>query len=269
MSKTPIPIEDLLVVCAEAAKVAGNYARQNESRRTEVVAAGRHDVKLTLDIECQRKAEEVIRAHWGNHAVLGEEGHIEGDAGQPVWVIDPIDGTVNFAHGLPLWCSAVAVQIGGYTVAGAVYLPVLEELFVAQTGKHALLNGRPIHVSGVRELENALVFTGLSKHLGEENETLKIFEAVSTRVQKTRLMGAAAVDICNVACGRGDGYFESSIHLWDVAAAGLILQQAGGRVEVLEQLERYRFRYLGSNGLIHDELKQVVENRRNRREFAS
>jgi myo-inositol-1(or 4)-monophosphatase len=260
MGKLDISYGDLLAICMEAAKAAGHHARVNESRRRQILQAGQHDVKLALDVECQQKAENVIRAHWREHAILGEESKssaVQGD--RPLWIIDPIDGTVNFMHGLPYWCSSVAVQIAGRTVAGAVYMPVLGELFTAAREKPALLNGKTIRVSSTPRLEEALVFAGLSKHLGKDAATLAVFEAISFRARKTRLMGAAAVDICNVACGRGDGYFESSIHLWDVAAAGLVLECAGGKVEVLEQFDPVRMRYLGTNGLVHEELKGIVK----------
>lgn len=250
--------DEYLAVCVEAAKAAGLHARANESRRREVLQQSIHDVKLRLDVECQQKAEHVIRAHWKEAVVLGEEGGEGATDGRPVWIVDPIDGTVNFMHGLPQWCSSVAVQVHGQVIAGAVFLPALEELFTAVRGRPALLNGRPITVSRTASVEDALVFTGLSKHLGKDAQTLAVFEAISFRVRKTRLMGAAAVDLCNVACGRGDGYFESSIHLWDVAAAGLILECAGGRAEVLEQFDAVRMRYLASNGQIHEALKRVV-----------
>lgn len=251
-------IKDLLAVCVEAAKAAGQHARSNESRRREVLQTSVHDVKLALDVECQRKAEAVIRARWKDHVILGEEGGSLDAGEKPLWIVDPIDGTVNFMHGLPQWCSSVAVSVSGRVVAGAVYMPVWGELFTAIRGQPALLNGKPIRVSPVPRIEEALVFTGLSKHLGQDAQMLAIFQAISMRVRKTRLMGAAALDLCSVACGRGEGYFESSIHLWDVAAAGLILECAGGKSEILEQLDPLRMRFLGSNGRIHEDLKRVI-----------
>lgn len=248
----------LLAACVEAARAAGDHAHRNIHRRGEVVQRSAHDVKLKLDQECQAKAEEVIRGAFPQHAILGEEGGAYVSSDEPLWIIDPIDGTVNFMHGLPLWCSSVAVRAGGRVVAGAVYLPVLRECFKARCEEPATLNGEPIRVSEVRSLGDAVVLTGLSKHIGKDAVTLSTFEAISLKAQKTRLMGAAAVDICSVACGRADGYFESTIQLWDVAAAALIVAQAGGKTEILEQLDPIRMRVLCSNGLIHEELKAVV-----------
>jgi len=249
---------DLLAIAVEAVLAAGHHALTNIHRRNEVAQRFDHDVKLLLDSECQKKAEEVIRGAYPAHHILGEEGG-SFDAGADVlWIIDPIDGTVNFMHGLPLWCSSVAVRSGGEIVAGAVYVPVMKECFTAALDRPAMCNGRPIQPSGTDRLADAIVLTGLSKNLDENLHTWEVLKAVSMKVQKARIMGAAAVDICNVACGRSDGYVEAGIYLWDVAAAGLIARQAGARTEILEKLSDVRFRYLCSNGKIHDALKDVV-----------
>lgn len=257
MSQMPDAAE-LMACCREAAHAAGKHAHANAHRRREIAQRTSHDVKLRLDLECQEMAEHVIRSAFPDHRILGEEGGTFAGEG-PLWIIDPIDGTVNFTHGLPLWCSSVAVRAGGAIAAGAVFIPALAEFFEATYDGPALRNGEVIRVSDVERVEASLVCTGLSKHVGKDPFTVATFEAISIRAQKTRLMGAAAVDICGVACGRVDGYFESSIHLWDVAAAGLVVTRAGGRAEVLEQLDPVRMRYLCSNGRIHDELKGIVQ----------
>lgn len=257
MNKSPSH-SDLLVCAVEAACAAGNHALANVRRRNEVARRFEHDVKLHLDIECQKKAEEVIRNAFPSHPVLGEEGGSFDAAANMLWIVDPIDGTVNFMHGLPLWCSSVAVRAGGEVVAGAVYLPVMKECFTATLGGPAMCNGQPIHVSGTETLATALVLTGLSKNLGEDLHTFDVLKAVSLKVQKARIMGAAAVDICHVACGLADAYIEAGIYLWDIAAAGLIARQAGARTEVIEKLSDVRFRFLCTNGKIHHALREVV-----------
>lgn len=258
--------DDLLACAVEAARAAGDHALRNVQRRGEVAQRFAHDVKLHLDLESQHKAEEVIRAAFPAHAILGEEKgvHVSGaeppaaSGAEPLWIIDPIDGTVNFSHGLPLWCSSVAVRVGEDVVAGAVYLPAMRETYTAALGGPALCNGQPIRVSGTARLEDALVLTGLPMKQDHDMPTLGIVRAVSPRVQKVRVMGAAAVDLCYVACGRADGYFESGIYLWDVAAAGLVARQAGARAEVIERLTDVRLRYICTNGRIHDALKEIV-----------
>src|ERR1700690_2741130 len=150
------PASDLLACAVGAARAAGLHALQNEGRRGEVAQSLAHDVKLNLDTECQVKAEQVIRLAYPEHAILGEEGGAEGDAATPLWIIDPIDGTVNFSHGLSYWCSSIAVQIGGKMVAGAVYAPVLNELFTASSEQTACCNDEPISVSPISEISGVL-----------------------------------------------------------------------------------------------------------------
>lgn len=257
MNKSP-SYTDLLASAVEAVFAAGNHALANIHRRNEVAQRFDHDVKLLLDSECQKKAEEVIRSTFPAHSILGEEGGAYDSAADRLWIIDPIDGTVNFMHGLPLWCSSVAVRAGGEVVAGAVYLPVMRECFTAALDRPAMCNGQPIQPSTTDRLADAMVLTGLSKNVGENLHTFDVLKAVSLKVQKSRIMGSAAVDICHVACGRADAYIEAGIYLWDIAAAGLIARQAGARTEVIEKLSDVRFRYLCTNGKIHDALKEVV-----------
>lgn len=257
MSKCPSH-DELLACAVEAAKAAGHHALNNSHRRGHVARRFAHDVKLDLDMECQRKAEDVIRAAFPEHKILGEEGGSFDAEAELLWIVDPIDGTVNFLHGLPLWCSSVAVRAGGEIVAGAVVLPVMKECFTATLSGPAMCNHEPIHVSATESLGDALVLTGLSKNIGENLHTFDVLKAVSMKVQKARIMGAAAVDICYVAGGRADAYIEAGIFLWDIAAAGLIARRAGARTEIIEKLSEVRFRYLCTNGNIHDALRDVV-----------
>ena len=249
---------DLLDCAVAAARAAGVHALQNENRRGEVAQSLAHDVKLNLDTECQHKAEQVIRRAFPDHAILGEEGGKEGDGKTPLWIIDPIDGTVNFSHGLSYWCSSIAVRVGEAMVAGAVYAPVLNELFTASTEQASQCNGRPISVSGLREMSGVLALTGLEKTFDAHLASLEVTRAVSVKVQKIRLYGAAALDLCQVAAGRAEAFFESGVYLWDVAAGGLIVERAGGRVEHLKKLDTYRTRYLSTNGHIHEEFKAIL-----------
>jgi myo-inositol-1(or 4)-monophosphatase len=216
---------------------------------------------LRLDGECQEQAEAVIRRRFPGHDVLGEEdpsGAARGECAGTQWIIDPIDGTVNFSHGLPAWCCSVAVAVNGKVAAGAVYAPATNECFTAATGHPARLNGRIIHVSRTRCVARALVLTGLDKSVDPRRPSFEIFRRLSASAQKARVMGSAALDICRVACGQADGYFESGIYLWDVAAAGLVVRQAGGRAEILRRLDNGRLQFLASNGRIHRALRRLV-----------
>ena len=241
-----------------AAKEAGSHALREASRRDRILERAAHDVKLLLDKECQQKAEQVIRSAFPDHSILGEEGASEGTARSVRWIVDPIDGTVNFFHGLSYWCSSIAVQVDGRTVAGAVYAPVLGELYSASLDTPAKRNGEPIHVSAVDRLDGVLALTGLEKSASNESRSMEVFQMVSGRVQKIRLLGAAALDICQVASGRADAFFEQGINIWDVAAGDIIVLQAGGRAEILQQRSEHRMRYFCSNGIFHDELKALL-----------
>lgn len=174
-------LESELLPCAmEAAMAAGQHARRNWRRRTEAISLSPHDVKLKLDIECQERATATIRRRFPKHAVLGEETPSAGPSGHAsrwLWIIDPIDGTVNFSHGLPLWCCSVAVRRAGATIAGAVYAPLLGELYAAGPDSPATLNGVRIKVSDVSSVERALVLTGLDKKAQPGKKALRFLRA--------------------------------------------------------------------------------------------
>ena len=247
--------QQLLEVAIEAAYAAGGHALANIERRSEVFQRAAHDVKLKLDIECQACAAEVIRRHFPAHDFLGEEGGAYTNTATPLWIVDPIDGTVNFSHGLPLWCSSVAIRQNGQVVAGAVFAPMLNQLYTATVDGPALCNNRPLHVSTVNRLDEAIVFTGIFK---DQPLSMKLFTSLSQSLQKLRIYGSAAMDLCLLASGNAEGYFESKIYLWDIAAAGLIAARAGARVEVLEQYDPVCCRYLATNGPLHEPIKQLI-----------
>ncbi|MEI6564725.1 MAG: inositol monophosphatase family protein [bacterium] len=255
----------LLETIVLAVRTAGNHAHENRHRKTETVMVAAHDIKLQLDLECQAIVLKIVRNHFPTHAILAEE---TADKGQPAdnphgspytWVIDPIDGTVNFSHGLPWWCCSVAVHYHGKTVAGAVYAPATDELFTAARGGTACCNGSPITVSEVKKLKESMVLTGLDQKISGQERRRDLFQGIADNAQKARVMGAAALDMCRVAAGQSDGYFEAGIYTWDVSAAGLIVELAGGRAEILAETSPHRLIYLATNGHIHDELKALIE----------
>ncbi len=261
--------DEILSCATEAAIAAGQYARRNWRRRSEAIAISQHDVKLKLDIECQERAVAVIHRRFPNHAVLGEETTsvvVQNTGSQWLWIVDPIDGTVNFSHGLPFWCCSVAARLRDETVAGAVYAPLLGELYTAGSRTPATLNGARISVSAVSNIEKAVVLTGLDKNAHPGKTPFAFFERISLAAQRTRVIGSAALDICQVACGRADGYFETGIYLWDIAAAELIARRAGGRTEVLESFDGHRLSFIASNGHLHRALRQLILPPRGKRE---
>ena len=248
----------LLAVALLAARRAGEHVMANLGRRDDALRVERADVKHKLDVEAQEAATAVLRAAWPGHAVLGEE---TADAPLPDaevrWVVDPIDGTVNFFHGLPWWCCCVAAQINGRTVAGAVCAPELGLTFEASSDSPALCNGRPLRVSQTDDTRLATIHSGAYK--GEPgSQSFRFMQRMAEIAQRPRVMGSAALDICMVASGKADAYFEPGIYLWDIAAAGLVLERAGGTLEVLREFGGWRMAALATNGKLHAACKDAL-----------
>lgn len=247
-----------MLACARAAAAAaGQHALAHRHRRMEADARPGHDVKLALDRECQAKAAEVILQHYPDHAILGEESSHERAGEVPRWIVDPIDGTVNFSHGWSIWCTAVAVEVAGQTQVGVVYAPALNEWYTAVLGGPARLNGEPLRVSDIRTMSEALLLTDTNKEPYDFPAGTALYGRFLHAAQKTRVTGSAALDICRVARGHAEGYTALGIYPWDTAAAALILTCAGGRFEVIEQLAGHRFRAVCSNGYLHEEIRRI------------
>jgi len=273
-------LESALRCAVRAAKAAGRLMRQNLLSAKVVNEASRHDIKLELDVRCQQLIERHLRKAFPAFSVLGEEGS-SGPADAPArWVVDPIDGTVNFAHDVPHACVCVALQVRSdecrvasdrsetrkskphhvtrqvshVTLLGAVYDPFCDELWTAIKGQPARMNGRVIHVSRRARLAEAMVCVGLSKSQQTLRKTLPYFGWVARRTRKIRLMGAAGLGLSYVACGRFDAYVERRVSLWDIAAGGLIVECAGGKFwsERAQGYEKYRL--VASNGRLHKQL---------------
>ncbi|MEI7435598.1 MAG: inositol monophosphatase family protein [bacterium] len=250
-----------LEIAVAAARAAGGHAREQRHRRGEANQRLAHDVKLALDVECQSIAEEILRSRAPGYAILGEESTGDtktADPDLPLWIIDPIDGTVNFSHGLPFWCCSIGIRLGACTLAGAVYAPDMNALYTATADGPALCNGAPLRVSSIAAVSEALIMTGLDKQMDPRRPSFEVFRAISVQAQKTRIAGSAALDLCLVASGQADAYFESGIYVWDIAAAALIVERAGGRTGLLGELGDGRLRFLASNGLIHDALREII-----------
>ncbi len=255
-----IDTTDLLACAVDAVQVATRHAMDNISRRTETVKLAAHDVKLRLDIECQAKAEAIINKHFPSHMTLGEEDVFSEKhcADDYEWVIDPIDGTVNFSHSIPYWGCSIAVQRNGKTLAGAVFAPEVDTLCTATIDSESLCNGSPIEVSTTASLAESIIYTGADQNVGSELSPYSFFNKIAEKCQRPRTMGCASLDLCRVALGEGDGYFEAGIYIWDIIAAGLIVRQAGGAAEVMGNGEDGRLLFLGTNGLIQEELKEEM-----------
>lgn len=262
MNATPDLSNDRLLATAIAAAQAGAaHAVRERARNQEANLITNHDVKLKLDVECQQVVTRTILKAFPDHAILGEEDVAPATAPADAyeWIVDPIDGTVNFFHGCPYWCCSVAVRRNGVVLAGCVCAPDMGLRFEATADGPALRNGGSCHVSATTTLPLAIVHMGADKAATEESRPLRFFNALVPQIQRPRICGAAALDICLVAAGAADGYFEPGIFIWDIAAADLILRRAGGSGSILREFGDHKLAYLGSNSTIHEPLRGLLE----------
>lgn len=226
---------------------------------------GVNNLVTEADHAAEKAIIEVIHRYFPDHQVLGEEsGAIEQDSAYK-WIVDPIDGTVNFAHGIPLNCVSIAIEHEGEIIMAAVYNPHLNEFFFAEKGRGATLNDRPIRVSEQQEAIHACLVTGFPyTYIHMPNGPLEIFERFVRKGVPVRRLGSAAIDLCWVACGRFDGFYEHKLEPWDSAAGYLIVEEAGGRVTDLngDKFSVYQHRLLATNGRIHDEMVEIINNRK-------
>lgn len=270
--------KEALAEAVRAARAAGALMRRNSLVVKQVNSSSRHDIKLELDVRCQLLIERLLRRSFPDVAVLGEEG-TRGDARAPRrWVIDPIDGTVNFAHGIPHACVSIALQTltsnppirsplnhrndrpaasTAQTILGVVYDPFTDELWTALRGGPARLNGRIIHVSQRNRLQESIVSVGFAKHRRSLDRMLPMFQHLVHRVRKIRIMGSAALALTYVATGRLDVYIEVGIRLWDIAAGGLILECAGGEFHHERIAGNHTYRIVANNGLLRSRLPRI------------
>jgi myo-inositol-1(or 4)-monophosphatase len=260
-----------LAVAVRAAKAAGLLMRRELRRPKRVNSATQHDLKLELDVRCQKRIEQLLATAFPAVPVLGEEGSTGPATADARWVVDPIDGTVNFAYGIPHACVSIALQEridgppagrddGGASfrsTVGVVYDPFTEELWTALRGQPARLNGRRITVSDRRTLREAIVTVGFAKYRSTLEEMIPVLNQLVHRVRKIRIMGSAALALTYVATGRMDAYLESGIRLWDIAAGGLILECAGGDFHHEPLPGEHRYRILASNGPLRRRLEHL------------
>ena len=205
----------------------------------------------------------VIKANFPEHYILSEEAGMLVQDSNYKWIIDPIDGTINFAHGIPLNCVSIAVEHEGEVIMGAVYNPHLNELFFAEKGKGSTLNGSPISVSAETDAIKACLVTGFPyTYLDMPNGPLEVFERFIRKGVPVRRLGSAAIDLCWVAAGRFDGFYEHKLEAWDSAAGFIIVEEAGGKVTDFtgSKFSPYQHRILATNGKIHKEMLKLINN---------
>ena len=213
------------------------------------------------DHAAEKAIFEVIKNDFPNHFILSEEaGEIITDSSYK-WIIDPIDGTINFANGIPLCCISIGLEYNGQIIMGAVYNPIMKEFFIAEKGKGATLNNNKIQVSNKTAVINSCLVTGFPyTYLDAPNGPLQVFEKLIRKGVPVRRLGSAAIDLCWVACGRFDGFYEHKLQAWDSAAGFLMVEEAGGKVTDFagNYYSVYQPHILATNGKIHDEILAII-----------
>ncbi len=254
---------ELLGVAWEAASVAGEIIRANWQQPKNIDFKGAIDLVTSVDRESERKIVEIIQRNFPNHSILAEEEtNFEGSQNEYRWIIDPLDGTTNFAHGYPQFCVSIALEQNRQVVLGLVYDPLRRECFRAVTGQGATLNGEPIATSTANDLDKALLATGFPyDHRENADFYLSFFRAFMTRCQGIRHGGAAALDLSYVACGRLDGFWEMKLKPWDTAAGALIVSEAGGTITDFSgnPFSIWGNETLAANSRIHDEMVKLAQ----------
>lgn len=261
VAKLPAPLRPLAAEAIALALDAGRILRRRFRTAVAVTVKGPADIVTATDVEVQDLIARRLRRRFPAHGILAEEG-LDATAGTEWrWIVDPLDGTKNFAHGIPSFCVSIAVERDGRVEVGVVDDPVHEELFVAVRGVGAWCNGRPIRVSGVGDLAEAFLGTGLPHRVGRFAGSVgRTFTRFATCSLGVRDRGAGALDLCYVACGRFDGYWEIDQSPWDVAAGGLMVEEAGGRMSNFRggPFDSFEGETVASNGKIHDQILAVL-----------
>jgi myo-inositol-1(or 4)-monophosphatase len=237
-----------------AARAAGKLLKDNYESDLVVGELGQYDIKLDLDVRSQQLIAGMLLAGFPDHMVLGEEGNAGNAASAFQWIVDPLDGTVNYFYGIPHFCVSIALRHGHEIVLGVIYDPMMDELFAVEKGGTPERNGHPIRVSTRHRLADAVITVGLSKSTESITAGAERYQRLVHQVRKTRMLGSAALAMAYVACGRLDAYIESSINLWDVAAGWLMVEAAGGSVETTAGPDPAlgRFSIVASNGRLGD-----------------
>jgi myo-inositol-1(or 4)-monophosphatase len=258
-----------LSTAIEAVIHAGGVQLANVGRDIKIDKKGTIDLVTEIDIEIERYFRALIADRFPDHVVLGEElGHGPAaaatgpaGAGHYEWVFDPLDGTTNYAHGLPIFCASLALELDGDAVVAAVYDPSRRELFTAERGHGAWLNGVPLRVSGAAALIDSLLCTGFHYDISRDrDELIELFSEFIGLARAVRRLGSAAIDLCYVGAGRFDGFWEKKLQSWDVAAGALIVAEAGGRVSAMDgsAFSSGAGSVLATNGRIHEAMLDTI-----------
>jgi myo-inositol-1(or 4)-monophosphatase len=245
----------------EIAREAGAILRSEFDRPKQISYKGEVDIVTESDRRSEALIVARLRKHYPDHAITAEEGSGNAASGAKYrWHVDPLDGTTNFAHGYPCFAVSIGLAEEGRPVAGVVFNPVSEEMFTAARGEGAYLNGKQIHVSPIEKLAYSLVATGFPTHQRKRSANINYYWEFTLRSHGVRRDGSAALDLCSVACGRFEAFWEFGLHSWDTAAGVLLVEEAGGRVTDMNG-GPYRLggpQMLATNGRIHGEMQGVA-----------
>jgi myo-inositol-1(or 4)-monophosphatase len=262
------PDPRFLATAIELVTTAGAIQRARFGSVIRVEKKGAIDLVTEVDVEVERMARALLQSRFPDHDVLAEEMGGASTAASHRWVFDPLDGTTNFAHGVPIFCASLALEIDGEAVVGAVFDPNRQELFTAERGVGAWLNGAPIQVSSTATVIDALLVTGFPYDVHQTlDDVVGLFGAFVGRARAIRRLGSAALDLCWVGAGRMDGFWEERLQPWDTRAGALIVEQAGGRLSGLDggPWDARGAHLLASNGHLHEQLLEIVADFRRRR----
>jgi myo-inositol-1(or 4)-monophosphatase len=244
------------------ARDAGALLRDRLGTRIDIGHKGSINLVTDVDLASEKLIRKAISTYYPRHEILAEEGGLSESNSEYRWIVDPLDGTTNYAHGYPVFCVSIALEHQGEVVVGVVYDPMREELFAAERGGGAALNNRPIRVSKIEDLTQSILSTGFPYDIKTSKLTnLDHWANFAMNAQALRRDGAAALDLCYVACGRYDGFWELNLSPWDTAAGALIVAEAGGRVTDFGGggFSNYKPEVVASNGLIHDRMIEVLK----------
>ncbi len=242
---------------ADIAREAGAVIMDFFHKRVKIEYKGEADLVTIADKTSEKLIRERIRGLWPGHDILGEEEGLVDTGSEYRWYVDPLDGTTNFAHGFPVFCVSMALEHKGQRIAATIYDPTRDELFSAEKGSGAYLNGERIRVSKVAKLNECLVATGFPSYKRHKNPNIYFYHQITLRTHGVRRAGSAALDLCCVASGRFDGFWEFNLNPWDTAAGVLIVEEAGGKVTGFDgsPFQINSRETLATNGLVHDTLK--------------
>lgn len=255
-------LEGYLKAAKEAAQKAGRFLKESIDNTKEIIFKGSVDLVTNLDNQSQSMIFKYLSDSFPDHDFLAEEGLSEERGAEFRWIIDPLDGTTNYAHKFPVFTVSIALERKSEVVLGVIYDPMREEMFTALRGEGAFLNERKIKVSSVDDLDKSLVATGFPYDLRVSDvNNINHFKNFVTRVQAIRRCGSAAMDLCYVACGRFDGFWELKLQPWDMAAGALIVEEAAGQISDFlgRGFSIHSAEILASNGLIHGQMIDVLQ----------